>query len=158
MDWLATYEALEAARDWTKRMLYSTVDDTPPVIDAWGTVPVEIESDAFLYWAHVTDDLAGIENVTLHAQVDEGDVQIFPLSYGSGNWSVMVPAPGHTTNLTLWVVAWDWGMNSAEGGLKIALVPTEPTLTELILPLAIAGSAVVVVIVIGFVVKKRIKT
>jgi hypothetical protein len=158
MDWLATYDALEAARDWTKRMLYSIVDDTPPVIDAWGTVPVEIESDAFLYWAHVTDDLAGIENVTLHAQVDEGDVQIFPLSYGSGNWSVMVPAPGHTTNLTLWVVAWDWGMNSAEGGLKIALVPTEPTLTELILPLAIAGSAVVVVIVIGFVVKKRIKT
>ncbi|MHA2056410.1 MAG: hypothetical protein ACW979_02145 [Candidatus Thorarchaeota archaeon] len=155
MNWLAAYEFLETARDWTKRMMYSTLDDTPPIIDNWGTIPVEIGSGSFIYWAHVLDDLAGLENVTLYAQVDEGDIQAFPLSYGGGNWSVLVPSPGHSSNLTLWVVAWDWGMNIAKGGNLTYLISQEPTIPDFLVSLIVATSAAAVVIVLGVYVMKR---
>ncbi len=158
MNWLDAYSALDDARDWLKRMLYSAHDDNPPVIYRWGTTPVEIESGSFTYWASISEDLAGIENVTLLTQVDEGAIQSFPMSYGSGNWTVQVPALGHTSNLTIWVVAWDWGMNKAQGGYITDLIvpPTSQPPPNLLLPLTIMASVAAVVVVVGvFVLRRR---
>ncbi|MHA2396379.1 MAG: hypothetical protein ACXAC0_06715 [Candidatus Thorarchaeota archaeon] len=71
MNWLEAFDALSDARDWVKRMTYSMLDDSPPVIHAWGTIPDEDRSDGFLYWVTITDNFAGIENVTLYVEVDE---------------------------------------------------------------------------------------
>ncbi len=157
MDWLGAYDALEDARDWTKRMLYSTLDDTPPAIDAWGTEPLEIGSDNFTYWAHVTDNLAGVENVTLYVQIDQSGIYELPMSYDGNNWFILVPAASYTLNLTMWVIAWDWGMNMVEGGKITALVNTEPPpfTPDFIMTLTIMACVAAVVIVVGVLVIRR---
>jgi len=151
MNWLAAYEALSHAGNWTTRMMYSTHDDTPPLIFGRGTNPDEFGTSSFLYWAVVTDNLAGLENVTLYAQVDEGDTYVYPMSYKSGNWSVSVPYRPHETNLTLWVVAWDWGMNMATGGrmthyIEPSTTPTPGPMSNILLRgfiiMGVAGVAV----------------
>jgi hypothetical protein len=163
MDWLAAYEALDAARDWTKRMMWSSHDNTPPEIDAWATVPADFGTEEFLCLASVTDDLSGLENVTVYVQVDESEIYTFPMTYGTGQWSATVPALSHTSNLTVWVVAWDWGMNKAESRHITDLIiveTTTPTPTtqpppNLIVPLTIGASVTAVFIIVGVIWMKR---
>ena len=98
--------------------------------------------------------------MTLYAQVDEGAIESFPMSYGSGNWTVQVPASGHTSNLTMWVVAWDWGMNMARGGYVTDLIgPTTsqpPPPPNLVITLIIMASVAAVIVVVGvFVLRRR---
>lgn len=159
MNWAAAYEALSHAGNWTKRMMYSTHDDTPPLILGRGTNPDEFGNGPFTYWAVISDDLAGLENVTLYSQVDEGITHAYPMSYKSGNWSVSVPYLAHATNLTLWVVAWDWGMNMAIGGKMVDYI--EPTSTpslppaNLVITIVIIASVAGVVVVIGVFIMRR---
>jgi hypothetical protein len=159
MNWAAAYEALSQAGNWTKRMMYSTHDDTPPLIMDRGTNPDEFGNGPFTYWAVISDDLAGLENVTLYAQVDEGITHVYPMSYKSGNWSVSIPYLPHTTNLTLWVVAWDWGMNMAIGGKIVDYIEPTPTPTlppaNLVITIVIIASVAGVVIVIGVFIIRR---
>ncbi len=167
MNWLAAYDALEEAQDWTRRMKYSVLDDVPPLIYGRGTVPADFGSGTFTYWAAISDNLAGIENATLYAMVDCGDIHTFPLVYNGFNWNVSVPSLGHTSNLTLWVVAWDWGMNMATGGHMVDIIggSTTPTPTptptptsqpsNLLIPLVITVSIAAVVIVVSVVVIRR---
>ncbi len=163
MNWLEAYGALEDARDWTRRMVNSVLDDTPPLIYGRGTVPTDFGSGPFTYWAAISDNLAGIENATLYAQIDGGNIHTFPLVYNGVNWNVSVPTLGHTSNLTLWVVARDWGMNVAIGGHMVDLIGGETTPTptptpqppNLLLPLTITISIAAVVIVVGVVVIRR---
>ena len=159
MNWLEAYGSLEDARDWTRRMVNSVLDDTPPLIYGRGTMPADFGSGSFTFWAAISDNLAGIENATLYAQVDEGNVHAFPLSYNGSHWTVSVSAFGHTSNLTLWVVAWDWGMNMAIGGNMVDIIepgttPTTPP-PNLVFALTIAVSVAAVVIVVGVVVIRR---
>jgi hypothetical protein len=155
MDWQAAFDALSEASEWMKRMVLSRVDNTPPVIHTYGTNPDEVGTAPFFYSAIVTDDYAGIENVTLYAQVDEGDIHVFPSSNHSSNWSVFVPALGHTSNLTLWLVVHDWGMNSITGGHVEALVIPPSSDVDLLIPIAIAGGVACSMIGIGVYVMKR---
>jgi hypothetical protein len=163
MNWLAAYEALQDARDWTKRMKFSVLDDTPPVIFGRGTVPEDFGARPFSYWAAISDDHAGIENATLYAQVDGGEIHVFPLVYNEINWSVSVPYLEHSSNLTLWVVAWDWGLNVATGGTMVHIVGAETTPTptptlpppNILLPLVVTVGIAGVVIAVGVVVMRR---
>ncbi|MFW9964406.1 MAG: hypothetical protein ACFFCX_12620 [Candidatus Sifarchaeia archaeon] len=157
MDWLAAFEALEDARDWTRRMRYSQLDSTPPVILDWGTIPEAIESNAFTYWAQITDDMAGIENATLYVQADEGSINSFPLSFTGDNWTASIPAQEHDSNLTMWVIAWDWGMNMVQGGIIADFTYPGPFVPppDFLLTLTIMASVAAVVIVVGFYVIRR---
>jgi hypothetical protein len=164
MDWHSAYSALVKARDWTRRMMFSSIDDMPPLIYGRGTNPSDFWTGPFTYWAMITDNLAGLENVTLYAQVDNGVVRIFPMAYNGYNWSVSVPFLEHTSNLTIWVVAWDWGMNRAEGGVLTHLGAASSTLTstttnalpDILTPIIVAASvATVIVVVGGIVIRKR---
>jgi hypothetical protein len=157
MNWLEAYDMLEYARNWIRRMMYSMIDVTPPIILAWGTIPTPIGTEEFLYWAYITDDLAGIENVTLYVQVDEGPIQKFPCSFVDRNWSVTVPLLGETSNLTMWVVAWDWGMNVIEGGFVIKLAKHEPIPADLLITIILGASVALAVIVLGIYFKKRME-
>ena len=158
MNWNAAYESLSHAGNWTRRMLYSSLDDTPPLILGRGTNPDAFEAGPFLYWAVITDNLAGLENVTLYAQVDEGVTQVYPMTYRNDNWSVSVPYLEHSSNLTLWVVAWDWGMNVATGGrLTDYIEPSTPPPPSLIITAILIVSVAGVVIVIGVMTIRRRK-
>ena len=148
MDWMGAYKELCSARDWSKRMIYSRTDETSPVIDGWGTTPPISNSTSFVYWVHVTDK-SGLENVTLYASVDRNMTYVYKCSFENPNWSVTVPGISYEANLTLWIVAWDWAMNTAEGGFMTAIAGTGSSFIEPYLPLIIvsgvAGIAVVLV-------------
>ena len=149
MNWLEAYEALKDARDWTKRMKFSAIDSIPPVIGEWGTDPHPIGTGGFHYWVIVTDNLAGVENVTLHVQVDNGAILTFPCSSTGDNWSVLVPSLGQTSTINIWVIAWDWGMNMAEGGNIES--------GGLLLPIAVAAGGGVAAIAAGAYIYRRRK-
>ncbi|MFW9927438.1 MAG: hypothetical protein ACFFDM_11855, partial [Candidatus Thorarchaeota archaeon] len=152
MDWMAAYNALLDAKDWIRRVYSSIMDTTPPTINAWGTIPEDIGTQDFLYWADVTDDFSGIENVTLFTQVDDGPIHKYLCSNTSTNWSVVVEPLDHESSLRLWIRAYDWGMNVAEGGV---VQFTSNYLTELLIPLAAAVGVASVVIIAGIFVMKR---
>ncbi|MHA2115191.1 MAG: hypothetical protein ACXABM_06825, partial [Candidatus Thorarchaeota archaeon] len=155
MDWMGAYEALLDAKDWIRRVYSSIMDSTPPVIHDWGTLPEGVGTDEFIYWAEVSDDLAGLENVTLFVQVDEGDIQPFLCSNSSDDWSVTVPSQNTYTNLTMWLVAHDWGMNSISGGRIEVLTTPFGSFSDLLIPLAVAAGTSCVVIGIGVYLMKR---
>jgi hypothetical protein len=155
MNWMNAYKELCAARDWTKRMIYSRFDETPPLIDAWGTTPAIVDSSAFTYWAHVTDR-SGLENVTLYVEVDRDTIFNFGCRYDNPNWTVIVPELSYQRNLTLWIVAWDWGMNTAEGGFITILRDNGLSLIEFLQLLTIISGAVGIVIVLGVALKKKL--
>jgi len=149
MDWLAAYDALSAAEDWIKRMYWSTQDDTAPVISEWKATP-EITTAGFDVWVEVTDDLSGIENVTVYVQDEGGEITLYPCSENAAMWNASIPSFATTSNLEIWVVAWDWGMNSAESSHET----TPPDYTLLTYIVIISGIAVIVIIVI-IVIRKR---
>jgi len=151
MDWRGTYDALLVAKDWIRRYLFSISDLVPPVIHAWGTIPEEVESEEFLCWTYVTDDFSGIENVTLYIQADEGAIKAFPMSFNGNNWTVIAQVPSHTSNLTIWIEAWDWGMNVARRNI-LAQVQNPP---DWLFPLVIAATTACIVIALGVYAMKR---
>ncbi len=153
MNWLDAYQALSEASEWIRRMVFSQIDTTPPTINSWGTIPESVGTEEFLYWVDITDDIAGIENVTLYVQVDQGDIQIFPCSNVSSVWSATVQPLDHTTNLTMWVVAYDWGMNVVQGG--VVQFNGGGFLTEILIPLVAGISLACTIIVIGVYAIKR---
>ncbi|MFW9965332.1 MAG: hypothetical protein ACFFCX_17300, partial [Candidatus Sifarchaeia archaeon] len=140
------YNALLDAKDWIRRVYSSIMDTTPPAINAWGTIPEDIGSQEFLYWADVTDDFSGIENVTLFVQVDRGIIHKYLCSNVSSNWSALIEPVGEVSNLTLWIKAYDWGMNIAEGGV---VQFSSNILTELIIPIVAAIGVASAIIIVG---------
>ncbi|RDE17626.1 MAG: hypothetical protein C4K49_01920, partial [Candidatus Thorarchaeota archaeon] len=114
MDWQGCFRKLSAAHDWIRRMLYSSVDDEAPVVRHWGTVPEPLNFSAFLVWAQVDDDFAGVENVTVHALVNGISEHVFECAFDGGNWTATLLGFEDSVSLEVWVDAWDWGMNRAE--------------------------------------------
>lgn len=157
MDWLLAYDSLVDAKDWLKRMQYSMLDNNPPVIVSFSTNANEVGTAPFFYSAIVIDDLAGVENVTLFTQIDQGVIVKYPCSNTSmTNWTVTVPEREPFTNLTMWVVVHDWGMNIATGGLfQVYATSTLPDFSELLIPLAVAVGTSVILIGIGVFIMKR---
>jgi hypothetical protein len=156
MNWMDAYKELCVARDWTKRMIYSRFDDTPPLIDTWGTNPSSIDSNAFTYWVHVTDR-SGLENVSLQILADGNATYLLKCFYDNPYWIVFVPDLPYQNNLTLLVVAWDWGMNKVEGGFMIiteylGLSPSEFLLLFIVL---LSATGIVIVIILGAILKKE---
>jgi hypothetical protein len=161
MDWLQAYAALSNARDWTKRMKYSLVDDTPPEIIDWGLT--QTCCGGFTTWATVTDDLSGLENVTIKIQLD-GNSTIFkyPCMYNGSSWTTSEPATSAAHSITAWIEAWDWGMNVANSTSNTWFLypdtsPTPPQFPEFYLYLSIVAGVSLVTVSIVFAVKKKYK-
>jgi hypothetical protein len=114
MDWQGCFRKLHTARDWMKRMLYSSVDHEAPMVRRWGTIPDVLNFSAFSVWAQVDDDLAGVENVTVHTLVNGTLELVFECVFDGGNWTAVLPGFEDSASLEVWVEAWDWGMNRAE--------------------------------------------
>jgi len=146
MDWVAAYDTLSDAEEWIKRMMWSALDDTAPVISSWGATPA-IRTTGFDVWAQVSDDLSGIENVTAYVRVDGGAITLYPLVNNSGVWNVSIPAFTAGTSLDVWLVAWDWGMNRAE--------TNQLDYTLLIYITIISGVAIVTIVVVIYFVRKQ---
>ncbi|MFW9769601.1 MAG: hypothetical protein ACFFF9_11825 [Candidatus Thorarchaeota archaeon] len=164
MDWMSAFEALSEARDWMRRMMYSQVDDTPPVILSYSVNPEEIPSQTYYYSAIISDNLAGVENASLFVQFDGGDIYNFPCTNSSNNWSVTFTVPPEVAapppvnrfqNMTMWLVAHDWGMNSATGGRIELLTPSFRDFYELLFPIAVAGATCIIVIGVGVYLMRR---
>ena len=158
MDWLGAFEALSSARDWIDRMMWSTQDDTPPVISSWVITP-SINTDGFYVSAQVTDDLSGIDNVTVYMQIDNGTPVFYPCTNSSGTWVTSIPSFTATSNVEVWVEVWDWGLNHAESNHETLAITTSTTTGvpdfTLYLYIAIFAGAAVVIVVIVIVVRRR---
>lgn len=165
MDWLSAYCALRDVAAWIKRMMWSTHDDTAPVISNWGAIP-SIDTTGFEVWAEVSDDLAGIENVSVYLQIDNGMVNIYHCTYSGGTWNAAIPAFLAAYNYEIWVVAWDWGINRAETNHEYFYIAVDASTTLntttmtsdytlYIYVLIIAGAAIAIVIVIVLVLRKE---
>ncbi len=153
MNWLDAYSSLSQARDWTRRMKFSIIDVYPPEIEDWGVNPTCC--GGFNAWAAVSDNLSGLENVTVQIQIDRDlPVQLYPCVFNGSHWVVTVQSTSAVDSITANVLAWDWGMNSAFSSNITWLIDSEttrpPSYTELYVYLSIiAGvSAVIVVSVI----------
>ncbi|MBE0526508.1 MAG: hypothetical protein IH631_06165, partial [Candidatus Thorarchaeota archaeon] len=150
MDWIECFNALNDAQEWIDRLSWSTLDDTAPVISAWGVNP-NITTTGFEVIAQVVDDLAGIENVTAYVQVDGGDAIPYPCTYYNSEWHASIPSLTAAYNIEVWVVAWDWGMNRAES-IHESLIIADYTLYIYI---TIIGGVALVVIIVILVIRKR---
>ncbi|NOR39159.1 MAG: hypothetical protein GQ580_06195 [Candidatus Thorarchaeota archaeon] len=113
MDWQGCYEAFNEVQDWLKRMTFSMHDTVPPVITDWGTVPTEFEFDTFTVWAQVTDDFAGVDNVTVHIVLNNSVELEYPCVFDGSDWSATVPDFDNYTSFVIWIEAYDWGLNRA---------------------------------------------
>ena len=153
MDWIACYNVLDEARDWVKRMVWSTQDITAPVISSWGITP-EISTAGFQVQAQVNDDLAGVENVTVIVRVDSNYITKYLCVYSNGEWSTSVPAIIASTSIDVWIEAWDWGMNRGESN-HARLFLGGHLGSELLTIIAIIGSVAVVIIIVIVTIKRR---
>ncbi len=159
MNWIECYNVLSDARDWIKRMKWSTQDDTAPVISPWGINP-NISSAGFQVQAQVNDDIAGIENVTVFVQIDNNEILKYPCTYSNGEWRATVPTLAASSKIEVWLESWDWGMNRGES--THAVLNIDSTTGENGSPngdtffiLIIIGVAAVVVIIVIIIIKKR---
>ncbi|TFG34547.1 hypothetical protein EU527_02720 [Candidatus Thorarchaeota archaeon] len=128
MDWHAAFNALKDAEKWIKRMMWSTHDDTAPVISTWEVLP-RIITDGFEVRAQVTDDLSGLENVSVYLWIDQNIINVYPCAYSSGTWNAVVPEFMAANTVEVWIVAWDWAMNIAESTHEVASIATGHTVT-----------------------------
>ena len=119
MDWQGCYEAFDEVENWLKRLTFSMHDTVPPIITDWGTVPAEFEFDAFTVWALVTDDLAGVDNVTVHVLLNDSVELEYPCKFDGSEWSTTVPDFDDYTRFVIWVDAYDWGLNKASSQQRV---------------------------------------
>jgi hypothetical protein len=157
MDWSACYESLNGAQDWIKRMYFSTIDITPPLIDNWTIIPEGNNLDGFEIIAEVFDDNSGIENVTVHIEVNESLELTHICEYDGLNWSCDIEPFISDSDWRLWIEAWDWGMNLAiSNGLLFKIEkPPEIWGPTLIIGVTIISALAVVVFVYRFYFRSR---
>jgi hypothetical protein len=115
MMWLECYDELVRARDYTKNMLYSQHDTTSPVIQDWGVDELPIDQSGFGVWAIVTDDFSGVQNVSIVLEMNDEVYEHYDCTRDGTNWSASIPAFEivEDTNLDVYAIASDWGMNGA---------------------------------------------
>jgi len=158
MDWLGAYDALSNVKDWIDRMIWSTQDDIAPVISSWAITP-SINTNGFYVSAQVTDDLSGVDNVTVYLQIDGATPVIYPCAISSGTWSVSIPAFTANSKIEVWVEAWDWGLNQAESAHEVLMITPTGTGGEqdliLYFYISIIASVAVAVVVVVIVVRKH---
>ncbi|MBN2230116.1 MAG: hypothetical protein JW779_11060 [Candidatus Thorarchaeota archaeon] len=152
MDWLGAFDALCDARDWTRRMKFSMLDTTPPIINDWSIT--QTTSGAFSLWADIADDLSGIENVSIYYQVD-GAVQEYSAAcvYNGSHWIGTISSTSASQSIISWIKVWDWGMNSAESErIRWTVAAAAPPWYLYIL--LFTGVALVAIVII-FVIRRR---
>jgi hypothetical protein len=164
MDWMEAYETLANVEEWINRLIWSTQDSTAPTIVNWEADP-EISLLGFEVQAQVTDNLAGIENVTAYVKIDGFDSELYPCTFTGDSWVTTIPALTAMSEIDVWIVAWDWGMNKAESTHQILVLDTNLTTstngTELLpatfyLYVAVGvGVVSVVILVIVIIIQKR---
>ncbi|MGY5858386.1 MAG: hypothetical protein RTU63_03380 [Candidatus Thorarchaeota archaeon] len=167
MNWVECFNVLSEAQEWIDRLTWSTLDDTPPVISLWGANP-NISTAGFIVQAQVVDDLSGIENVTAHVKIDNGDTTHYPCTNVNGEWHASIPALAATITVEVWIDAWDWGMNRGESTHGILNIDSGEIATttngttgpsdiwsSMYVYVAIAGGVAVVIIIVIVVIRKR---
>ncbi|MFW9957913.1 MAG: hypothetical protein ACFFCT_07580 [Candidatus Odinarchaeota archaeon] len=126
MNWLDAYNALSHARDWTQRMKFSMLDTTPAQVDSWGVT--ETCCGGFDAWAEVSDNLAGIENVTVYFVIDEETVvQEASCFFNGSSWVAQIQHTSAMVSITVWIEVWDWGMNWVRSSNITILLPIDTT-------------------------------
>jgi hypothetical protein len=140
MDWLTCYQALQDARVWADRMYFSSIDITPPSILNWTMNPIGDNIEGFEVQADVIDENTGIENVSVHIEVNESVELVYPCNYDGVNWTCNVQPFISESDWRIWVEAWDRGMNHAQTDFILFEVESPPNIWE---PLLIAGVVIV---------------
>ncbi len=128
MNWSGCYDKLCDARAWMQRANWTLLDDVAPEIVQWGTNPTEPDFSGFQYWVVATDNLSGVESVTLHAIVDDTTEVSYICQNDGGNWTTAVPEWECNTDTRFWIEATDFGLNTATGG-EFSLTVTTSTVT-----------------------------
>jgi hypothetical protein len=147
MDWISCYETLQEAQDWIKRMYYSSIDTTPPSIIDWATKPVGDNLVGFKVEANVFDETSGVENVSVHIEVNESIELVFPCKFNGLNWTYHVQPFISETDWRIWIEAWDWGMNHAQSDFILFEVERLPDTLEVTLIISVTIISALAVIV-----------
>lgn len=149
MDWIGCYDALSEAANWIKRMRYARIDQTPPIIDDWGTDPVNIDLQDFDVWVEATDTTSGIENVTIVVLTDNEEHRYLCELHGD-SYTASIPTFPDAESLAIQAVVYDWGMNTAVTDWRVLYgTPDVPNsligMVEIVLiGLGVAGISIVV--------------
>lgn len=114
MDWQGCYEALELANQEKRYMVFSVADDSAPTIWDWGYEPEEYREGNVSVWVDVSDDIAGIKNVSAVLGLNETTVQ-YACSYEGSSWNATFPVPSFDPEcgVKLMILAYDRGLNPA---------------------------------------------
>ncbi|MHA1904419.1 MAG: hypothetical protein ACXADL_05585 [Candidatus Thorarchaeota archaeon] len=111
MDWIGCFDELNVVEEWIERLRLSRIDAAPPIIENWG-VGDNIFAGNTTVWAQVTDNLAGIENVSAHVRFS-GSELVYLCEFDGTNWTVEFEQLPVDVRIEIWIEAWDWGVNNA---------------------------------------------
>ncbi len=128
MDWHGCYDALQQAKQRKHDMVFSVADTLPPTIWNWGYEPHDFAGGNLSVWAEVSDDIAGVKNVTAVVSLNETTLE-FLCTYNGSLWttqfSIRAFEPEH--GVLLMVQAYDRGLNSATTEWVTLVEPTSGT-------------------------------
>lgn len=155
MMWMECYNELIRARDYSRNMLYSQHDTTSPTIEDWGVDELPIDQSGFDVWVMVTDDFSGVQNVSIRLDMNDEIYEQYSCTRDGTNWSASIPAFEivEDTNLEVYAVASDWGLN----GAQLLLFSQQFAITGPEFPVAIVlgVSAILIVAAAGVFIYRR---
>jgi hypothetical protein len=67
-------------------------------------------------WAQVTDNLAGVENVSAHIRFAGGEL-VYLCAFDGTNWTTEIDQLPVDVRIEIWIEAWDWGVNNATSNI-----------------------------------------
>ncbi len=116
MDWRGAYAALQEAQAWLETLELALEDSEPPTFAAWALDTHPSAPLTLVATVNVTDNYAGVKNVTLHLVVDGHESTYVCVPAGGTGWTAEVAGVGPAT-VTYWFEAYDRALN-------VALSPT----------------------------------
>jgi hypothetical protein len=117
-----------------------------------------INQSGFDVWVEVTDDLAGVQNVSIILELNDVLLSQHECIQEDGNnWSIAVPAFEivEDSNVDVYAVAYDWGMNGALLFLFSQDLTIGASMPEFPLGIAVGITSLVIVVAVGLVVIRR---
>jgi hypothetical protein len=111
--WSEALTHLRSAADWTRRMWWSKLDTTRPVISTWGIEGNISQGEPYRVWASVEDNMAGVENVSVIVRNPNYFVVKPLLNQNGTHWVVDLPALSINGTWEFWIESYDWAMNVA---------------------------------------------
>ncbi len=153
MDWQGCHDALQQAKQKKHDMMFSITDTNAPTIWNWGYEPDDFAGGDLSVWADVSDDIAGVKNVTALVRLNETTLA-FMCTHNGSLWTADLTIgafqPEHGVQVTM--QAYDRGLNLATTDWLTLVEPTSDTsngtYTPYIMMFTIPFSLVLVVLVV----------